>query len=81
VEQRIQRRGESDDSSEGRGSFVGSESGAFVCFETLEDGFGTMPLSVNVRVERPGLILQFGETVTWNGAGGGSLFKECLAEG
>jgi hypothetical protein len=81
VERKIQPCGESDESSEGRGRFVGSGSDAFVGFETLEDVLDRMPLPVNVRAERLGLILQFGETPAWNGAAGGSLFKECLAEG
>ena len=81
MEQNIQQRGESDEGGEGGGSFVGFESDAFVGFETLEDVFYMMPLPLNVRVERLGLILQFGETPAWNGAAGGSLLKEGLAEG
>jgi hypothetical protein len=81
VEQKIQWRGESDESSEGRGSFVGSESDAFAGFETLEDVFDRMSLPVNVRAERLGLILQFGEPPARNGAAGCCLFKECLEEG
>jgi hypothetical protein len=52
-----------------------------VGFETLEDVFDRMSLPVIVRAERLGLILQFGETPARNGAAGGCLFNECLAEG
>jgi hypothetical protein len=46
VEQKIQPRGESNEGSEGRGRFVGSENDGFVGFETLEDVLDRMPLPV-----------------------------------
>jgi hypothetical protein len=54
VERKIQPCGESDESSEGRGRFVGSESDAFVGFETLEDVFDRMPLPVLFVPKGPG---------------------------
>ena len=76
----VEERSEDDEASQGCSGFVRSQSDAVVCFEARKEILHFMAMPVDAPVKGCGLIVEFKEALAGNGAAGGPMLAQCLAE-